>query len=459
MVRSKSKSFDFITTPDHRWAKRVGTTSPDNGAFALEPLRNKQQQAYVILSAQFDHPTLDITEDEAALIAWVLTDGSCAKYKNGWHASIQQSKFVEEVRQLLNRLSMPNMGHVYTSEVIVDGCHRWNLKQPYFVNLLKRAGLYLDKKRGDVKFDGWEQFILGLSANVRESFCTHGYLAEGSTSSKQVRWRDGNLHDPKMNKFHQSLGPINDAFRLAYFLSGKYPTVQKAGDKGAEQFLISEPRKWTRTIVTTEIPEPRPVWCPTTALGTWVMRQNRQIVITGNSYCWALRKRMGLNIRGFMYHEQRKGFPEPPTENKVVRLGRRYSVNQNQTTDYDIFLNTVRSFDTSAYEIGLYDQFLHFLKNEGIQYYRRVPVVKGDYELDQIEKNLLMEVREMLDPNLQIYPSPGRFACQNCAFQVPCISKNVGQDYQYTLSTLFEKQPPHYVRTKQRPSTESKGGE
>jgi hypothetical protein len=174
------------------------------------------------------------------------------------------------------------------------------------------------------------------------------------------------------------------------------------------------------------------------------------------TYCWAVRIGLGLNIQGFLYHEQLKGFPEPPKENKVIRLGRKFSVAANQTTDYETYLATVREHDTAAYEAGLYDDFLKQLKEVGTTFYQRFKIYKTDYELWQVYLNLLAEVRDITSPNLQIYPTPGRFSCNNCAFQVPCISKNQGHDYQYTLDTMYVKKEPYY-RNEIPASTENKG--
>jgi hypothetical protein len=176
------------------------------------------------------------------------------------------------------------------------------------------------------------------------------------------------------------------------------------------------------------------------------------------TYCMAIRNGLKLNIRGFLYHEQRKAFPEPPKENKTRRLGRIFSVNKNQATDYDTYLAHVKEFDTQAWQEGAYDEFLAELKAAGIEYYRRFTVIKSDYELDQVEYNLRLEVLDMLEPNLRIYPSPGKFGCNSCAFQTPCISQNAGQDYMYTLSTMFEVREPYYARQKREAaSTESRG--
>lgn len=176
------------------------------------------------------------------------------------------------------------------------------------------------------------------------------------------------------------------------------------------------------------------------------------------SYVWALRK-LGLKIMGFVYHEQRKGFPLPPKKNVNRRLGRMFSVAQNQDTGYDIYLETVSTEDNEAYEAGLYDDFLEFLKNDGIIYYMRHQIAKSDAEMEETERNIGFEALDMIDPSLRIYPSPGRFGCNFCAFQTPCIEANSQGDYKFALNTMFEIKEPYYVRAEKGPSTESKGGE
>lgn len=174
------------------------------------------------------------------------------------------------------------------------------------------------------------------------------------------------------------------------------------------------------------------------------------------AYVWALRK-LGIPIRGFIYHEQKKGFPQPPALNKVRRLGCMYSVAKNQDTDYDTYLKTVTEEDKEAYEAGAYDKFLAYLKEEGPVFFKRWQIYKSDYQCDQAEYNIGQEALEIISPATRVYPSPGRFGCTVCAFRQPCVEQNAGGDYQYALNTLYEQREHYYVRTEA--STESKGGE
>lgn len=175
------------------------------------------------------------------------------------------------------------------------------------------------------------------------------------------------------------------------------------------------------------------------------------------SYVMALRRKLGLNVRGFIYVELKKAFPEAPTRNKQARLGRMYSVNKSQAVDYDTYLKTVKEDDTEAFEAGLYDEFLEYLKESGERFHGRYQIAKTDEELEEIERNLFHEAADMVDPNLRLYPSAGRFACGFCAFRQPCLERNRQGDYQYMLDTLFEKRDKHYWVKEL--STDKQGGE
>lgn len=175
------------------------------------------------------------------------------------------------------------------------------------------------------------------------------------------------------------------------------------------------------------------------------------------SYVMALRRKLGLNVRGFVYVELKKAFPQEPTRNTNIRMGRMYSVNRQQAVDYDTYLATVKENDTAAYEAGLYDEFLEFLKESGERFHGRYQISKTEEELIEIERNLFYEAADMTDSNLRIYPSAGRFNCGFCAFRQPCLEKNRQGDYQYMLDTLFDKREKHYWVKEL--STDKQGGE
>lgn len=175
------------------------------------------------------------------------------------------------------------------------------------------------------------------------------------------------------------------------------------------------------------------------------------------SYCWALQMVLGIKVRGFIYHEQKKSFPVPPKENKFRRKGCLYSVSKNQDCTEEMYREWVMEHDVEAYEAGLYDGILLYLHEDGAPFYRRSQIHRTQTELESAARNIFLEAKEMYRPDLPIYPSPGRFACGFCAFRQPCLGKNDGSDYQYTLDTLFETREPYYLRDRELSSDKNRG--
>jgi hypothetical protein len=163
------------------------------------------------------------------------------------------------------------------------------------------------------------------------------------------------------------------------------------------------------------------------------------------SYCWGFRE-LGIPVAGFIYVEIKKAFPQEPEPNKRQREGRWFSVNKQQTTSYEVYRRTVSENDVIAYESGLYNEFLDWLKeNSGDDsYVRRHEVIRNDEELDNAGLYIFQEAAEICNNTLPNFPSPGRFACTGCAFRTPCVAKNRGEDYQYALDTLYEKRDKLY---------------
>jgi hypothetical protein len=173
------------------------------------------------------------------------------------------------------------------------------------------------------------------------------------------------------------------------------------------------------------------------------------------SYPWAL-NRLGIPVRGFVYVEIKKAFPEPPKENSSRRKGCKFSVSRSQNTDYETYFAHVMEHDTEAVVEGYYEEFLQWLKDNPPKYFERHIIYHSPDKMKAIEHNIGLEALDMIDPGLRIYPSPGRFACGGCAFRQPCLEKDAGGDHEYYLTTMYEERVPYYV---QEPSTESKGGE
>jgi hypothetical protein len=164
------------------------------------------------------------------------------------------------------------------------------------------------------------------------------------------------------------------------------------------------------------------------------------------SYCWALYS-MGVDVAGFIYHEQKKAIAAEPEPLIRPYKGALYSTNKQHDYEHDVYLRTVTENDPSGYASGVYDEFLEYLRTQGGVYYKRHQIHRNEHELRTAGLMIALETLDMISPTLRLYPSPGRFACNGCAFREPCIAQNRGDDYKYTLDTMFERRPKLYYET------------
>jgi hypothetical protein len=154
------------------------------------------------------------------------------------------------------------------------------------------------------------------------------------------------------------------------------------------------------------------------------------------SYCWAIQKKLGIRVQGVIYNEAVKDFPTPPTQLVNARQGRNFSVNKMQKTTHDVYLKTLIE---AKEDISLYEDFLNYLKLEGNPYFRRTQVHRNVHELENMGKYIRAEAEEMINPNLVMYPNPGKFNCSWCAFKEVCIAMNDGSDWQFILESNFRQ--------------------
>ena len=163
-----------------------------------------------------------------------------------------------------------------------------------------------------------------------------------------------------------------------------------------------------------------------------------------NTYLWAMSE-LGLNMAGFQYHEQRKGFPQRPKRLERKYRGAQYSTSKDQDTTFELFLETVVSEDNEAFVNGVYDDYLTFLKNEGIKYFERTPIRKSQAAIDITGELIYKTAVEMITavrPNN--VPSPTKFGCRFCEFKEVCIERRSGADYQSLIDATFVVKEHYY---------------
>lgn len=156
------------------------------------------------------------------------------------------------------------------------------------------------------------------------------------------------------------------------------------------------------------------------------------------TYTAALRYEMNIDVKGFIYVEVAKAFPEAPTQLKRKTKGKMYSTSKTQHTTFEIADPFLKLFDKAAYEEGLYDEYLAYLKSaDAPKFHQRFVIRQTEEKARNVLLNTAMEARDMTREDLLIYPAPGKFNCPNCSFYEPCIQKLNGEDYDYTIESNY----------------------
>jgi hypothetical protein len=408
-------------TANHRWVGKKRVFARFNGKMEIigwKPWEGRSDsfpQSHIKIVVAADSVVdgnLPITPNEAAFLGWLLGDGHFAIYNRSLEVSITQSKkkFVNDIADLVDNLNFVCSAKEYDNE-----CITWRFSAPQMRELLNRAKIIS-------KSDDLTEFVLGLSKKARIAFCDAAYKAEGSMTRSQ-------------RMFAQNIGPLRDAFRLAFVLNGEYTTY--GAGKGFS--LKSDREIDARSIKFNKIthkPDSK-VWCPTTKYGTWLMRQGEQICITGNTnYLWAAEieakyydlPHKGQPIELCIYEALRKAYPKPPT---ILKSGM-FSVDKTkESTTYEMLMDYLSSSGLSVVALDAKQQgYVDWLKEVGDeQFIIRRNARRSRGQLANFGKRLFYEALDMLEPD-PIYPNISNdFNCLNCQFRLPCMTQEDGGDY------------------------------
>lgn len=282
LINMSNNHFGVVCTPNHCWvtdhrynSSGWSAENPGTSRRVREMREAKDLGSYdrIIVAAEADTERLvPISADEAGLIGWYLGDGyskwnpNKALKSNYLVFNITQSKpeGVEELRDITHRsgllwseaFNQSNNSYVFT------------LKSTDATRLWSRCGFsqYQTKQNIDLTL-----FVMSLDSEQRKAFI-HGFWGA-----------EGHLVDSKNRVVTQMPGNIAEAIRLAVFLDGHRATRPNHNIDGADRIRCDAPPTITGEMLTMVPIGSAPVWCPTTELGTWVMRQGNQICLTGNS--------------------------------------------------------------------------------------------------------------------------------------------------------------------------------
>jgi hypothetical protein len=273
----------FRCTPDHSWAVKrepyVARSDRARGPYAnrkpergLVKATDVKSGHRVILAAPAESGSYELTPAEAALLGWIMCDGTIKRVGNSVRLGISQSKpeRIAEIRPLLKAVGY-TFSETYTSggqRTFPSGRTYRTLPQTWFYlsaydsrALLVKAGI---SGPGDLP-----KLVTRLSSEARQAMLAAMMAADGTE-----RGVFGKKRKPG----------VMDAWQILATLEGKVLGVRRRASAGDVPVQRMRTQRYMAGVnVSLGDARIEPVWCPTTDYGTWVMRQDGMVTITGNT--------------------------------------------------------------------------------------------------------------------------------------------------------------------------------
>jgi hypothetical protein len=290
----------FRCTPDHSWAIRAEGYK-QRGATARGPYTNRQasrrlEKAHavkaghrVILSAPAEEGSSTLTPAEAAILGWVMTDGTIQQRKASFRVGICQSK-----EENFEAIETALTGTGYAVSKVVGkpttrdfGTYVSECKPQVWWYLSAHDSRALFAKAGIAGPQDLSRVVTQLSRAARQAMFAAMMAADGD-----ARLNFGKIRKPG----------VMDAWQILATLEG-YALGKLATERNVPTQRARKQRYMAGSNVELREAFVEAVWCPTTKYGTWVMRQHGNVTITGNTKA-SRRATMGLIGLGWMDQEE-----------------------------------------------------------------------------------------------------------------------------------------------------------
>jgi DNA-binding transcriptional regulator WhiA len=154
-----------------------------------------------------------------------------------------------------------------------------------------------------------------------------------------------------------------------------------------------------------------------------------------SSYAWAASVLYpSLPIEGVIYMQFRKAIPEGPM---ILRNGG-VSINKNQSTTATLYKKALWEIykdpkRVPAANINFYNTLLMQENEDGDRFVRRDRIRRNERQLQSQGVKIMLEVEEMLNPDLPLYPNPTRDCTWQCPLMQVCIALDDGSDWEAML--------------------------
>ena len=267
------KKFNVECTPSHTWIHRCDNQRGGNPE-RMRPTYEIHASGEIRLTARLDDEENRslLTPREAAILGWLVTDGTITVNSGGKNRSSRISqkpfgKYADEIRELLGS----DCTSEHTREVACRLRARKippNLITVFLIStsfteaLLQKAGF---RDRGD---------LCRIAASLDRS--------SASAMLRAMMQADG--HNGRQMTFFNNDKRISEAVRILAALCGMSTSIYPHGAEGMYNVCVSKLTHIDCAAMDRRVTIHKGrVWCPTTRYGTWLMRYKDTVTLTGNS--------------------------------------------------------------------------------------------------------------------------------------------------------------------------------
>lgn len=156
------------------------------------------------------------------------------------------------------------------------------------------------------------------------------------------------------------------------------------------------------------------------------------------TYVWACSHIYDEPVAGVIYHQFIKKTPMPP---RVLSSGK-VSTAQNQATSYPLYKLQLEAMYGDAMKApSLNQDYMNTLMKSENQdrdrYIIRERIFRNPMQCQIEAQKILLELEDMLNPELPLYPNPTRDCSRMCSFLAPCVNMDDGSDWEALLDMSY----------------------
>lgn len=156
------------------------------------------------------------------------------------------------------------------------------------------------------------------------------------------------------------------------------------------------------------------------------------------TYVWACSQIYDRPVVGVIYHQFIKKIPKPPP---ILSSGA-ISTASTLVTSVPLYR---RALEEMYGEVRMApsknQQFLTDLMKSETEdrdrYIIRERIPRNNFQLQHEALKILLEMEDMLNPNLPLYPNPTRDCSRMCSFLTPCVNMDDGSDWEALLEDAY----------------------